>query len=164
MIGGFLDLLLFGLGEINGSIVREQVNGLWFILALELFILFVDRARRQFVLIDKQWPGQAFREKFHYWRRVDAVARAAIAWSVYFAAETLMRGWIWMLLKKQNDGTSYSKFENAYTYPVAIASSVGAIVGALCVIRMFAPRGHGNKAWALSLSAAILFLVVAGFF
>jgi hypothetical protein len=170
MIGWFIDFFSDGSLASADRLVREQVNGLWFVLSLELFMLFADRARRQWRYLSIKHPRTSIAFRFQQWRGHDVVGRAAIAWSVYFFGESVMRGWVWILLKLQNDGRiplfepSRPGSTVASFYPVAMVAAVLAVLGALCIIRMFAPDGMGKRAWQYALVAAVVFLAISRLF
>jgi hypothetical protein len=80
------------------------------------------------------------------WRSIwaDKISQGAIALLVMTTGSAIYRVWIWAVLKAANDGVP---LWFAAQWTVVLLSSVMAVGGALCAIRVFAPDDRGPTAW-----------------
>lgn len=121
------------------TVVREYVNGFWFVFALELFGLIVW----------KIWRG----------KHREGVTAAAVVAGMYLAAEALMRGWVWLLLKRQNDGVG---LVDVNTIP--LIAGVLAIAASLGAFWFFVPPAYRVRVVMWSIAIAAAFMGAAEFF
>lgn len=123
----------------SNLVVREVMNGTWFILTLCLTLAFVLRIACR-MASDANWYG-------------DVGCQAAIALLVHFVGSVMRSGWIWLLLHCQNAARECSAIEN--NYDVLIVASAFAVIGTLCCIRVFSPVRLRPWTWMLAGAAAI---------
>lgn len=85
------------------------------------------------------------------------VNQAAIAMMVYFLFMAGTRAWSAILYEVLQGGGDVLAFED--TYPVAFTMSVGALIGGMCIIRVFT---ENHWTWFISLVAIVS--VTLGFY
>lgn len=124
------------------SIMREIMNGCWFILSLALTVTF---AFRVYVRITEN-PAS--------WRNNEGVG-AAIALFVFFLGSSARSLWIWLLLNCQNDEKDCAWIQSSYEFLV-VATAL-AIIGATCCVRVFSPPRWRPWGW---ISVAVVALVI----
>lgn len=108
------------LSDIDHLSVREWVNGLWFAVSFAMCFEFglrlIDRIRKFGTL----WPS-------------DIGTRAILALFGYFVGETLMRGWIWLLLALQNADSPLALRVQADYYIAFIAAAISTWAALCCL-------------------------------
>jgi hypothetical protein len=123
-------------------IVRELINGAWFVLNLYMvgiFLLYlVPEIRRV-----SRWYAQE-RNK------------AALGLLFYFSGGALFHGWIWYLLRMARLQVVGGFLANSYA--VIVASAIFAFVGALLCIAVFSEKRWGHVAWLGALVIVVAFL------
>jgi uncharacterized membrane protein YfcA len=110
-------------------VVREIVNGMWFVVSLYLtgiFTLFLSNEIRT-----DGW--------FYY-----KTNQAAVGLVLYFAGNTIFHGWIWFLLTQARLGLLHGLLADSYL--LIILSAVFAFVGAYLSIRMFSEKPRRKRA------------------
>lgn len=111
--------------------VRELVNGLWFALSLAMC-----------VEIGVQFCRKMRTVGFTSWRH-DPGARVMAPLMLYFMGESLMRGWIWILLSLQNaESERVVSVQNDY-YVAFVAAWLSSWAAACCLY-VFA---HNHWSW-----------------
>jgi hypothetical protein len=131
------------LSDLDHLAVREWVNGLWFAVS---FAMCCEFGR-----------SLCYRIRKYAWRwREDIGTRAIAALFGYFLGETLMRGWIWLLLALQNSGSPMVTRVQADYYIAFIAAGISTWA-ALCCLYVFS-RNHW--AWVRAAGIIIVFVIV----
>lgn len=134
--------LLLDLAEVDNEVLREIMNGMWFVLSLEIWLSFLfyvyQRATKP--------PG----EPQWIWVvpvpwREQVGTQLALAWSIYISGSVLRAGWIWVLLECQN-----RMGRGKCTYITDTASwlylaSVLAIIGGTWMMARILPESWGKK-------------------
>lgn len=127
----------------------EAMNGVWTVLSLCALLVFVRYLWR---INDESGFGKKERT---------ARFEAAVALTVYFFGEFLVRFWVWLWRHQINDGVLAGWMKN---YPVLAVGGIIAAVGCLCVIRVFSTRddegNSKNRYWIASLIVALAVGVV----
>lgn len=123
--------------DLDHWMAREWINGLWFSVSLCVLIVFVA-----YLIRAVRVPG---------WYDHGGV-RAAIALTCYFAGETLVRGWIWLLLVFRDIDSATGRYIRE-DYWIMLIAALLSISGALYCIHVFS-----RSKWALIWSA--LFVTV----
>lgn len=151
----------------NDMVVREVMNGILFVLDVELVLTFVTYLSRRIIAdIGSYRAGQdvpTYSEEspepygvLGWYERPGS--KAAIALTIYFAGATMRAGWIWWLLHCENAGGScFSIRGNSWVMLVATAL---AMTGGLCCIRVFSPPHWHPWSWLAAgvVAVAIPFL------
>jgi hypothetical protein len=132
-----------GIADLDHRAVREWVNGLWFAISFAMCFEFGLRLCYR------------IRKYGHHWRD-DIGTRAIVALLVYFAGETLMRGWIWILLALQNSGSPMAARVQQDYYIAFIAAGMSTWA-AMCCLYVFS-RNHW--AWVRAAVIIIAFVIV----
>lgn len=123
--------------------VREWVNGLWFAVSFAMCFEFGVRLIRRIYAFGHSWRG-------------DIGTRAVLALFAYFVGETLMRGWIWLLLALQNNDNPWvTKVEEGYY--IAFVAALMSTWGALCCLYVFS---QNHWAWARAAIIVIMFVAI----
>lgn len=86
--------------------------------------------------------------------RADIVNQAAFGLLAVMVGHAVIRGWTSYLLWLQAHG--FPSWELELTYPVAFLGLLIAVVGKLCVIRVFSRDSWGHWGWLGGLAAAAL--------
>lgn len=123
-------------------VVREWVNGLWFAVSLCVVAIFGWRLSRIICKRESHWYTKTGN-------------KAAIALFFYFLGETLIRGWVWLLLMFENNGWKVDLIQNDW-YIALIAASISTWA-ALCCIYVFS-RSHWT--WIGSLIVIIILVAI----
>ena len=110
------------LSQVDHWAVREWVNGLWFAISFAMCVEFGIRLYDRMVLC-----GMKFRE--------DLGTRAILALFGYFLGESIMRGWIWLLLAFQNMGNPNMGLQNAFY--IAFVAAALSTWAAFCCLYVF---------------------------
>lgn len=126
------------LSDLDHLTVREWVNGLWFAVSLAMCIEF---GRALFSRIRKYGAD---------WYQ-DIGSKAIIALFGYFLGESLMRGWVWLLLATESSGAKEWAATLQADYYIAFVAAGISTWAALCCIFVFS-RNH----WAWVRAAAII--------
>jgi hypothetical protein len=137
------------LSDLDHLTVREWINGLWFAVSLCVVGVFAGR------LIQLGVAARGSMEEFKEFLR-DVGNRGALVLFFYFLGETLIRGWVWLLLFSQNTGLHAFSLEVQDDYIIALLAAGISTWAALCIIWVFA-RSH----WAWVFSAAFIGLFVS---
>lgn len=111
-------------------IVREAVNGAWFLLNLYMVGIFSIYL----------WPEVGSPGWFSKQRN-----KAAIGLTLYFVGGTMFHGWIWYLLRMARMGVRSEFLNNSYM--VIVASGVFACVGSVFCIITFSEKRWSHIAW-----------------
>jgi hypothetical protein len=131
------------LSELDHLSVREWVNGLWFAISFAMCCEFgkslIHRIR-----------------KYKWGWRDDIGTKAILALFGYFAGETLMRGWIWVLLALQNNGSPMALHVQQDYYIALVAAGISTWA-ALCCLYVFS-RNHW--AWVRAAIIIVAFVLV----
>jgi uncharacterized BrkB/YihY/UPF0761 family membrane protein len=131
------------LSELDHLSVREWVNGLWFAVSFAMCFEF--------------GKSLIYRIRKHKWSwRDDIGTRAILALFGYFAGETLMRGWIWMLLALQNNGSPMTAHIQQDYYIAFIAAGMSTWA-AMCCLYVF---GRNHWVWIRAAVIIIVFVIV----
>lgn len=126
-------------------IVRELMNGTWFLLGVFLIVAMAYRLRE--------------RTKKPDWYN-DPGVQALIALLVYFVGSITRSAWIWAALTCTNIyGRQSCEWITARYQPLIVAS-VLAVVGATCCIRIFSPPSWRPWSW---IGAGVLAIAVPVF-
>lgn len=135
----------------NDLVVREMMNGTWFILSLALMIVFVSR-----VVQHRSAHGPGW-----YWQQN---SQAAIALSVFFAGSVVRAAWIWALLSCQAGYLTDCSVVRSSGWAGVLASAL-AVTGCLCCIRVFTPVRLNPWLWiSIGIVAVIVPVVVHLYF
>lgn len=78
--------------------------------------------------------------------------RAAFAVIVYVLGETVMASWFWLWRYLQDTSQSVRWME---TSPISLIAIIVIVAGQLLLLRIFAPRGCGNRTWIVGLLVAL---------
>jgi hypothetical protein len=112
-------------------IVRESINGAWFILNLYMVGIFL-----MYILPEIRGTRSWY---------VKERNKAALGLMCYFIGGAMFHGWIWYLLRAARYGTAGLFLANSYI--VIVASAAFAFVGGLMCIRVFSEKRWGNYTW-----------------
>lgn len=86
--------------------------------------------------------------------------KAAVAIWVYMLGETISRMWGAVLTAAVLSGADSGEIENRY--PIALVGACVALVGILCKVRIFTPKGWGEWLWlGVGVAGVGIALVVA---
>lgn len=127
-------------------IVREWINGVWFVATAWVAVIFC------------RYLWNEVRKSGDYWKPQVQGATACLA---YFSGETIYRGWTWIGLKAANEGHIDLKF--AQFYWIGIAGATLAILGAICCMRVFSPSSWGHMGWIAILLGSVSMIITAKF-
>lgn len=123
----------------------EGMNGTLFILVLFAFAMFA-------LYITREIFANGF---------IRTRLQAAISIAVFLAGEAIIRGWVWWWRHQINAGADSSWMDH---HPVLALGAATQIIGAVCMIRVFAPDPWGRNVWIasalLAVGVAWLFLQV----
>lgn len=134
-------------------LIREFTNGAWLIFSMILLLFFM------YYLWD-EWRRRPIDGLFSVFRRTPRIEVAA-AMLVIFLGETVRAGWVYLILKRSNDGLPVSFLSTLW--PVGVFAAVTVALGSLYAIRVFTRQRMGYKGWLTALGVAILFLGLAEF-
>lgn len=132
----------------DNNVAREIMNGTWFILSgymLCAFSLYLLHTWREEPMTKSMY---VWIEPTRWYYRPDV--RLAIALTIYMFGSWSRAGYIWYLLECQNRTMSSCKYilDN---YEVLLASSLAAMLGGLCSIRLLVPeRWYPNVFWIVA--------------
>lgn len=129
------------LSDLNHLVVREWANGLWFAVS---FAMCIEFGR---TLVQRLWNNKSL------WRQ-DEGTRVIVALFAYFLGETLMRGWVWLLLALQNNGYDAAALAVSDDYIIAFAAATISTWGALCCLYVFSKN---HWAWLRAATIVLLF-------
>jgi hypothetical protein len=132
-------------------IVREFMNGCWFIIALIFFCYLVYYMIRRFQWAQEWWetapepkPGI-----FRVWYNWDGV-RLALAVSIVVMGDIIRAGWVFLILN-QRIQTSEPAFIINW-WPAGLLAVTFVLVGTLCCIRVLSER---KTDWIVAALAAV---------
>lgn len=131
------------LSDLDHLQVREWINGLWFAVSFAMCLELGNRLVRRIIQMGAKW-------------RDDIGARAVLALFGYFAGETLMRGWIWVLLALQNAHHPWA-MQVQKDYLIAFVAATMSTWSALCCLYVFS-RNHW--AWVRAACVVVVFVVI----
>lgn len=131
------------LSDLDHLTAREWVNGLWFAVSFAMCIEFGK------TLIERVYKHRS------NWRD-DLGIRAIVALFGYFLGETLMRGWIWLLLATQNAGHDMLTQRLKDDFIIAFIAAGISTWAALCCLFVFS-RNH----WSWVRASIIIVVFVA---
>jgi hypothetical protein len=139
------------------DIAHELVNGTLFVLDVQMVLIFFIYVVRQ-ILRDRQdrrYGGMTrtydedtdpvpFRRNLSWYDRAGTMA--AIALMVHLLGTTIRAGWVWWLLSCQrlHHGDCLHVTE---TWGVLFFATLLALMGGLCVIRIFSPPSWRPWSW-----------------
>jgi hypothetical protein len=129
------------LSDLDHLTVREWINGLWFAVSFAMCFEF-GKTLVYRICRHKDW-------------RDDIGTRAIVALFAYFFGETLIRGWIWLLLALQSSGSPMLRHVQEDYYIAIIAAGISTW-GAFCCLYVFS-RNHW--VWMRAAVIMILFLI-----
>ncbi len=130
--------------DLDHLTVREWINGLWFAVSFAMCFEFGLRlaARvREF--------GTQFRS--------DVGARAILALFAYFLGESLIRGWVWLILALQNAGSPWVLRVQADYYIALLAAGISTWA-ALCCLYVLS---ENHWAWVRAAVIIVVFVMMA---
>lgn len=122
---------------------RSMINDGWLIMSLTLTFIF----------------GHYLSKKMRHdgwYASLDN--QAAVSLFVYFAGESIARGWSVMLLWTYAHGGDAAAVESKYL--VGLVGASVALVGAVCCVRIFAPDKWGFVGWITGPILAVAFYFV----
>lgn len=105
-------------------VAREAANGTWFFLSL--FLAFVLWRHLVIAVFEEGYRA------YDSW-----VNRGIIGLAVYFTSSAIMRLWVWVLLIMERRGDDWVFLAARTEIPLLAAS--GAVIGAMCCVRVFTP-------------------------
>lgn len=129
------------LSSFDHLLVREVINGLLFAVSLAMCFEFGR------TLIQRIWTDK------RRWRQ-DEGTRVIVALSLYFVGETLVRGWIWLLLAMRNRGYDAAALDLSHDYLVALTAALISTWGAMCCLYVFS-KNHWS--WLRAITIVMLF-------
>lgn len=139
---------------INDILVRELMNGMWFVLSIEVLIALtfyvVKRAAHE------PEPAQNIWIDPEVWYR-EPGTQMAIAWLTYMAGSAIRAGWIWVLLECQNRIGIQNCGYIIQTVWVLMIASVLAIIGGVCIIRLMMPQRW--RPWSYLVPAVMAIII-----
>ena len=119
---------------LNDVIVREIMNGTWFLLSVMMVVTFAV------YLLDRKMRGGDWYQR--------PGSQAAIALSIFLSGSAIRAGWIWWLLHCHNnrlDCTAYQK-----SWGILIIGTILVVVGGLCCVRVFSPVSWRPWSWIVA--------------
>jgi hypothetical protein len=131
---------------------REITNGVWLFINLSCLIVFLMYSWKR-SMKKRAWSDVArmIRE-----RDFEPDTQASIAMTMYFIGATIRAGYVWWLLKAQSKGWVHAQYVEEMYWVMHLAAAF-AIIGGLCVLRVFTRLEWGHRAW---IAAAIISLLV----
>lgn len=99
-----------------------------------------------------EWRTRGVRRGYHRLGN-----RAALAMLIYIVGETIIRAWAGVLLWHYAEGRNAIEVEAKY--PVALFGAAIALVGAVCMMRIFSRASWGNRVWIGSVVLAAVVVV-----
>lgn len=129
------------------QVVREYVNGTFFLLNLCLIFVFLS------------FLGPRLRKPGWYY---DFVNQACIAQITYLTGESLRSSWVWVSLFTYNNSGRTDLLE--HFWGIAIVSVTVGSIGALCCIRVYSPARWGNRGWIACGVGTALIIWLSSFF
>jgi hypothetical protein len=134
--------LALGLLSIHDEVLREIMNGMWFVLSMEIWLSFVV----YIYLRATKPPG----EPQWIWVvpvpwRQQVGTQLAMAWALYISGSALRAGWIWALLECHNRiGRNQCAYITETASLLYLASAL-AIVGGTWMMARVLPESWGKK-------------------
>lgn len=113
-------------------IIREIMNGMWFVLSLALLFAYVTYA------LTRLRGGDAYRS---------AAIQAAVALAVFMLGSSVRSGFIWLLLSAQNAHNQWLVKAISDRYEILFYATLFMTVGALCCFRVFTPARWSPFSW-----------------
>jgi len=141
----------YELFNLDDQLIRELMNGMWFILSLEVLLALIYyivwRAIKHPIKPQNIWVEP------EVWYK-ELGTQLALAWACFITGATIRAGWIWLLLECQNR-LGHRKDCN-YILDTAewlLLASVFAIVGGVCTIRVMLP--YWLRPWSYIVPAVV---------
>lgn len=140
-------------------LMRELFNGITVVTTVAIALLAFVRIGWEMHLWFRYRDIPANPVTFWEFRR-RPVIRVGVGVCVFFAAEFVQRLWIFILLRMNlTHSPGLKAWEELWWVPVA--GSAVSIIGALCILRVLAPEGHGRAASAAAIVFGFIFLWAA---
>lgn len=136
----------------NDVLIRELMNGMWFVLSVEIWLALIIYIVRRII----REPAPALWIKPSSWY-ADPATQLAVAWTTYMTGSGIRAGWIWMLLECQGRLGIGNCGHITKTVEILFAASLFAIVGGVCTIRIMLPEDW--RPWSYVVPAALAIIV-----
>jgi hypothetical protein len=140
------------------EIAHELINGTLFVLDVQMVLIFYvyvamqifrDRSDRRYGGMTRTYDEDAdpvpFRRNLSWYER--AGTKAAIALMVHLLGTTIRAGWLWWLLSCQRQHGYSDCAHVTETWGVLFFATLLALIGGLCVIRIFSPPPWRPWSW-----------------
>lgn len=127
--------------SVNHLDAREWINGLWFSVSFAMCVEF----------------GRVLVKRIHKYRsrwRDDLGIKAIAALFFYFLGESLIRGWVWLLLALQSEGYKELSIHVRDDFYVAFIAAFISTWAAMCCLYVFSAN-H----WAWMRAATIVVML-----
>lgn len=138
----------------DSVLVRELMNGMWFVLSFQILVALVSYLIRR-MISEPADPRQVWVVNQPWYRELGS--QLALSWGTYMVGSTIRAGWIWIFLECQGRLGVGNCGHITQTVWVLFIASGFAIVGGVCTIRIMLPDSW--RPWSYLVPAIVAVIV-----